>query len=131
MAKKFILLRFCRTLTKLYVITSQTRVKRVSRIHHRSILKRVWPTMHLHTRCLDRPQGPSFRGQFIRSNSRKLLAHTSTTSIYMLSVSDFEPKGTISEVRVHSGAKFGHTGCRLRRSPNVVRDHAGTAQVDF
>ena len=30
----------------------------------------------------------------------------------MLSVTDFEfdPKGTISEVRVHAGAKFGHTG---------------------
>ena len=27
-----------------YLITSPTRVKRVSRIHHRTILKRVWPT---------------------------------------------------------------------------------------
>ena len=26
-----------------------------------------------------------------------------TTSIYMLSVTDFDPKGTISEVRVHAG----------------------------
>ena len=47
------------------------------------------------------------RGQLIRSNSRIF----STTSIYMLSVTDFDPKGTISEVRVHAGAKFGHTGC--------------------
>ena len=29
----------------------------------------------------------------------------------MLSVTDFDPKGTISEVRVHAGAKFGQTGC--------------------
>ena len=29
----------------------------------------------------------------------------------MLSVTDFDPKRTISEVRVHAGAKFGHTGC--------------------
>ena len=33
-------LRFCRTWTKRYLITSQTRVKRVSRIHHRTILIR-------------------------------------------------------------------------------------------
>ena len=32
-------------------------------------------------------------------------------SIYMLSVTDFDPKGTISEVRVHAGLYFGHTGC--------------------
>ena len=31
---------FCRTWTKRYLITSQTRVKRVSRIHHRTILSR-------------------------------------------------------------------------------------------
>ena len=30
---------FCRTWTKRYLITSQTRVKRVSRIHHRTILR--------------------------------------------------------------------------------------------
>ena len=33
----FFFLRFCRTWTKRYLITSQTRVKRVSRIHHRTI----------------------------------------------------------------------------------------------
>ena len=54
---------FCRTWTKRYLITSQTRVKRVSRIHHRTILKRVWPMMHLHPRSLDRPLGPSFRSE--------------------------------------------------------------------
>ena len=32
---------FCRTWTKRYLITSQTRVKRVSRIHHRTILRLV------------------------------------------------------------------------------------------
>ena len=47
------------------------------------------------------------RGQLIRSNSSIF----SITSIYMLSVTDFDPKGTISEVRVNAGAKFGHTGC--------------------
>ena len=48
----------------------------------------------------------------------------------MLSVTDFDPKGTISEVRVHAGAKFGHTGCwsiakcsqRSRRKPPLRRD---------
>ena len=34
----FFFLWFCRTWTKRYLITSQTRVKRVSRIHHRAIL---------------------------------------------------------------------------------------------
>ena len=34
----FFFLWFCRTWTKRYLITSQTRVKRVSRIHHRTIL---------------------------------------------------------------------------------------------
>ena len=29
----------------------------------------------------------------------------------MLSVKDFDPKGTISEVRVHAPLYFGHTGC--------------------
>ena len=39
--KVFFFLRFCRTWTKQYLITSQTRVKRVSRIHHRTILTRL------------------------------------------------------------------------------------------
>ena len=30
-------------------------------IHHRTILQRAWPMMHLHLRSLDRPLGPSFR----------------------------------------------------------------------
>ena len=47
------------------------------------------------------------RGQLMRSHS----CRSSTTSIYMLSVTDFDPKGTTSEVRVHAGAKLGHTGC--------------------
>ena len=63
-----------------------------------------------------------FRGQMIRSNSRTF----STTSIYMLSVTDFKPKGTISEVSVHAGAKFGHTRwwsiakCRQRSHRNCT-----------
>ena len=36
------------------------------------------------------------RGQLVQSNSRTFL----TTTIYMLSVTDLDPKGTISEVRV-------------------------------
>ena len=45
--KVFFKLRFCRTWTKQYLITSQTRVKRVSRIHHRTIailylLFKIW-----------------------------------------------------------------------------------------
>ena len=49
----------------------------------------------------------------------------------MLSVRDFEPKGTISKVWVHAGAKFGHTGCWSIAKINAVRDHAGSAQVDL
>ena len=47
------------------------------------------------------------RGQLMLFN----LAYISTTSIYMLSVTHFDPKWTISEVRVHAGPKFGHTEC--------------------
>ena len=47
------------------------------------------------------------RGQMMRSNEYR----SSPASIYMLSVTDFDPKGTISEVRVHAGAKFRHTKC--------------------
>ena len=41
----------------------------------------------------------------MRSNSCRYW----TTVIYMLCVTDFDPKGTISEVRVHGDPKFGHT----------------------
>ena len=61
----------------------------------------------------------------MRSNSRTF----STTSIYMLSVTDFDPIGTISEVRVHAGTHLDILD--VGRSPNAVRDHAGTTQVDF
>ena len=47
----------------------------------------------------------------------------------MPSVTDFEPKGTISEVRVHAGLYLDILNAG--RSPNAVRDHAGTAQVNF
>ena len=55
------------------------------------------------------------------------LAYISTTSIYMLSVIDFDPKGTISEVRVHAGAKFGHTGCWsiAKCSQSLCRNYTG------
>ena len=43
----------------------------------------------------------------------------------MLSVTDFDPRGTISEVRVHAGPHLDTLDAG--RSPNA----AGTAQVDF
>ena len=52
----------------------------------------------------------------VRGRLMQLNSHTfSTTSIYMLSVTDFDPKETISGIRVHAGAKFGHTGCMVDR----------------
>ena len=50
-------------------------------------------------------------------------------SIYMLSVTDFDPKGTISEIRVHAGLYLDILDAD--RSPNVVRLQVGTTQVDF
>ena len=47
----------------------------------------------------------------------------------MLSVTNFDPKGTISEVRVHSGLYLDILDAD--RSPNSVRFHVGTTQVDF
>ena len=47
----------------------------------------------------------------------------------MLSVTDFDPKGTISEVRVH--ARLYLDILDADRSPNAVRFHVGSTQVDF
>ena len=47
----------------------------------------------------------------------------------MLSVTDFDPKGTISEVRVHAGLYLDILDAD--QSPNAVRFHVGTTQVDF
>ena len=47
----------------------------------------------------------------------------------MLSVTGFEPKGTISKVRVHAGLFLDILD--VDRSPNAVTVHAGTTQVDF
>ena len=47
----------------------------------------------------------------------------------MLSVTDFDPKGTISEVRVHAGLYLDILDAD--RSPNAVRFHVGTTQVYF
>ena len=47
----------------------------------------------------------------------------------MLSVTDFDPKGTISEVRLHGGLYLDILDAD--RSPNAVTVHAGTTQVDF
>ena len=50
--------------------------------------------------------------------------------MYMLSVTGhFDPKGTISEVRVHGGLYLDILDAD--RSPNAVRVHAGTSRVDF
>ena len=48
----------------------------------------------------------------------------------MVSVTDFDPKGTISEVRVLN-LVLNLDILDAGRSLNAVRDHAGTAQVDF
>ena len=47
----------------------------------------------------------------------------------MLSVKDFDPKGTISEVRVLTGLNVDIL--EADRSPNAVRFYVGTLQVDF
>ena len=47
----------------------------------------------------------------------------------MRSVTDFDPKGTISEVRVYAGLYLDIL--EADRSPNAVSVHAGTSQVDF
>ena len=47
----------------------------------------------------------------------------------MRSVTDFDPKGTISEVRVHAGLYLDIMDAD--RSPNAVSIHAGTSQVDL
>ena len=54
------------------------------------------------------PKFIEVRRQLMRSN----LCRSSTTSIYMPRVTDFDPKGIISELRVHvhAGANFGHSG---------------------
>ena len=52
----------------------------------------------------------------------------------MLSVTDFDPKGTISEVRVHGGAKFGHAGrwliAKCRFSTKGSFDHHGKVEKE-
>ena len=47
----------------------------------------------------------------------------------MLSVTDFDPKGIISGVRVQAGLYLDMLDAD--RSPNAVSVHAGTSQVDF
>ena len=62
---------------------------------------------------------------------RSNFCRSAAASIYMLSVTDFDPKGTISEVGVHAGAKFGHTGswsiakCRFCTKFSKSLDHHG------
>ena len=57
-----------------------------------------------------------------------------TTLIYMFSVTEFDSKGTISEVRVHSRAKFWHRGygsiakCRFSTMSSKFFDHHGKAK---
>ena len=52
-------------------------------------------------------------------------------SIYILSVTDFDQKGAISEVRVHAGAKFGHTGCWSIAKYSQSSPWRRTTQLDF
>ena len=47
----------------------------------------------------------------------------------MLSATDYDSEGTISEVRVHAGLDLDILDAD--RSPSTVRVHAGTTQVDF
>ena len=49
----------------------------------------------------------------------------------MRSVTDFDPKGTISEVRVHARLYMYLDILDADRSPNTISVHAGTSQVDF
>ena len=49
--------------------------------------------------------------------------------MYILSVTDFDQKGAIFEERVHAGLYFDIL--HADRSPNAVRFHVGTTQVDF
>ena len=80
---------------------------------------------HNHCKHIQKRKHLWGQDQLIRSKSRLF----STTSIYMLSVTYFDPKGTISEVRVHAGANLDMLV--PGRSPNAVRVHAGTSQVVF
>ena len=65
--------------------------------------------------------------QYRSSDLRRSICRS--TLIYMISVMDFDPKETISEVRVHAGLYLDVLDAV--RSPNAVRVHAGTTQVDF
>ena len=47
----------------------------------------------------------------------------------MLSLTGFDPKGTISEVKVHAGLYLDILDAD--RSPNAVRFHVRTTQADF
>ena len=47
----------------------------------------------------------------------------------MLCVTDFDPKGIISGVRVQAGLYLDKLNAD--RSPNAVSVHAGTSQMDF
>ena len=74
-----IFLIFCRTWTKRYLITSQTRVKRVSRIHHRIILwsdsqKRILFGLAARNRLsLSLPLSFSSSSYFLSFSKRKFL----------------------------------------------------------
>ena len=70
----------------------------------------------------------------MRSNQYR----SSPALIYMLRVTNFDPKGTISEVRVHTGALFWHTGCWSiakcsRFSTKISRsfDHHGKSKKEM
>ena len=49
----------------------------------------------------------------------------------MLRVTDFDPKGTVSEVRVYAGLYSDILDIDADRLPNALRFHVGTTPVDF
>ena len=65
---------FCRTWTNRYLVISQTRVKRVSRVHHRAILGREWPVMHAHLHPCN-PRGPSFWSEMVNDVQQYIIRY--------------------------------------------------------
>ena len=68
---------------------------------------------------------------FVLANNSNNKVHVLVVSrsINMLSVTDFDPKGNISGVRVQAGLYLDMLDAD--RSPNAVSVHAGTSQVNF
>ena len=89
-----------------------------------------------HRNCFQTGPAQAFPKKQTSLEVRVQLLHRSThvdllvsRSINMLSVTDFDPKGVISGVRVQAGLYLDMLDAD--RSPNAVSVHAGTSQVDF